>query len=97
MRLIKNLVEQIREELHDAGKYAEAAIKCKDNEPDLAATYRHLAEQELGHAHALHEHVVRAIKKYGGEPPAVMSAIWDWQHEQIIKEEHAVKMLLSME
>ena len=97
MKIIKNLVEQIRDELRDAEKYAEAAVKHKAGEPELSATYHHLAEQELGHAHALHEHVVRAIKKYGGEPPAVMSAIWDWEHEQIIKEEHAVKMLLSME
>ena len=97
MKKIKHLVEQIREELHDAEKYAEASLKNKNDDSALSSVYRQLAEQKLEHSHILHAQVVRVIREHEGEPPAVMQAIWNWEHEQIIKEEHAVKMLLSME
>ena len=96
MKKIKHLVEQIQEELHDVEKYAECAMKHKDDDRELANTYHRLAEQELEHAHALHGNVVRVIREHGGDPPPVMKAIWDWEHEKMIEQEKEVKTLLEM-
>lgn len=96
MKKIKWLVEQIREELHDAEKYAECAMKQKDDDRELATVYHRLAEQELEHSHILHDQVVRVIREHGGEPPAAMQAIWDWEHEKMVEEEKEVKLLLEM-
>ena len=96
MKKIKHLVEQIQEELHDAEKYAECAMKHKDDDRELASAYHRLAGQELEHSHILHDQVVRIIREHGGEPPAVMKAIWDWEHEKMIEQEKEVKTLLEM-
>lgn len=96
MKKIKNLVEQITEELEDAEKYAECALKTKDDDRELAATYHKLSEEELGHAHRLHDQVVRVIREHGGEPPPVMKAIWDWEHEKMIEREREVKTMQEM-
>jgi hypothetical protein len=50
----------------------------------------------MEHAHALHGNVVRVIKEHGGDPPPVMKAIWDWEHEKMIEQEKEVKTLLEM-
>lgn len=96
MKKIKWLVEQITEELEDAEKYAECAMAQKDDDRELATTYHRLAEQELEHSHALHAQVVRIIKEHGLEPPLVMKAIWDWEHDKMVEREREVKMLLEM-
>lgn len=96
MRIIKHLVEQITEELKDAEKYTECAIKYKAEYPELAATYIRLAEEELGHAHRLHDQVVHFIKEEKTEPPPVMHAIWDWEHGKMVKWEHEIKLLMDM-
>lgn len=96
MKIIKHLVEQITEELEDAEKYAECAMKHKESDKELAATYYSLAGQELDHMHRLHEQVARIIKASTEEAPPVMKAIWDWEHEKMVKWEHEIKLLLDM-
>lgn len=98
MRIIKELSKRIKEELHDAESYAKMAIEHKDDYPDLAEAYHHLAKEEIQHANLLHEKVVAMIKKLGMErevPPA-MREIWAWQHEEIIEKEAEVRRLVEM-
>ena len=45
MRIIKDLSKQIKEELHDAEKYAKMALEHKTDHPDLAEAYHHLAKR----------------------------------------------------
>ena len=49
MKIIKKLSDYIHEEIHDAGKYAEAAILYKEEYPDVAATFYMLSNEELNH------------------------------------------------
>lgn len=96
MKEIKLLCENIREEMEDAEKYANLAIKYKDSERELAETFATLSKQEVGHAEALHEQVVRCIREYRskhGEPPASMLAVYDWEHEHMIEDMAEVKRL----
>ena len=96
MLIIKHIVKQMTEELHDAEKYAEDALKYKTEMMGLADVYYKLANQELEHSAALHDQAVNIIRAYGKEPPTTMQAIWDWQHEQMIEQEKEVRLTLSM-
>jgi len=49
MKIIKKISDYIHEEIHDAGKYAEAAILYKETYPDAAATFYMLSTEELNH------------------------------------------------
>ena len=98
MLIIKELVKQIDEELKDARKYAEKAIKHKDEHKSLADIYYMLSMEEMKHVGILHGEVVKIIREYqekSGETPAVMKAIWDWKHEEHIEEAHEIEMMQS--
>lgn len=99
MKEIKELVDNIQEEIEDAEKYAKAALKNKETDRETAQLYCELAKQELHHSELLHSQVVRVIKAFrsaGHEPPAVMLAIWEWEHEKIIEKSARVKQMLEM-
>lgn len=98
MQIIKTLSKQIKEELHDAEKYARDALAHKADDPALAATYYRLANAEIEHASMLHDDVVREIEKAKGEKvvPPVMFDIWNWKHDELIEEEKEVRLLLEM-
>ena len=99
MKVIKNLVEDIQEELEGAEHYAKLATQYKDEDRVLADNYAKLSEIELGHVNSLHEQAVRIIKAYrsaGNEPPESMQAIWDWEHKKQIEWVSKIKTLLAM-
>ena len=98
MQIIKKLSKQIKDELHDAEKYAELAIEHKAEHPTLSSVYYRLANAELDHVNMLHGEVVDLINKAKGEKavPPVMFEFWAWQHDEMIEEEKEVRMLLEM-
>jgi hypothetical protein len=99
MKEIKHIVENIREELEGAEKYAKIATKMKATNSTDASVYADMARQELNHVDNLHKMAVRAIEKKkadGITPPAAMQAVWDWEHEKMMEEMARIKMLLSM-
>ena len=96
---IKNLVKQMDEELHDAKKYAEYALKYKEERPALANAYYVLSTEEMKHMDILHAEAVKMIDEYKakhGEPPAGMLAIWEYKHEERMEEAEEVKRLQRM-
>ena len=95
MKVIKNLVDQIREELEDAKKYARCAA-MQEEDRKLAETYAALAREELGHANQLHDHAARIIKESGKEAPPAMKAVWEWEHQKMIDDTAAVRILLEL-
>lgn len=100
MKIIKNLVEDIKEELEGAEHYAKLATQYKDDDRALADVYAKLAGVELDHVDALHGQVVRIIKDWkatsGKETPAPMQAVWDYEHERATDKAAKIKTLLSM-
>jgi rubrerythrin len=99
MKEIKHIVENIREELDGAEKYAKIAAKMKADNPTDASVYADMARQELGHVDNLHKMAVRAIEKYratGATVPTAMQAVWDWEHEMMMDKVAHIKTLLSM-
>lgn len=98
MKIIKHIVEDIREEAEGAEHYAKMATKYKDEDRALADCYAKMADTEIGHVNTLHEHVVRLIKASkasGVETPASMQAVWDWEHDKMVDAIARVKTLLS--
>ena len=99
MKKIAEIVENIREEVNDAEKYAKKAVKLKDDDKQLAEVYISLAKAELEHMEKLHTAVVRIIQAYRSEkgaPPEYMMMVWNWEHERIVEKVAGVKMLIDM-
>lgn len=89
----------IKEEICDAEKYANCALKYKDEDKLLADIFYTLANNELQHMDLLHAQVTRIINEYKskkGEPPAAMQAVYDYVHEEQIDNVKEIKVLLAM-
>lgn len=99
MKKIKELNDNIFDELHDAEKYAKLAMEYKDEDPTLSRNYLQKSKEELVHADGLHSDVVRVIKEYRaehGEPPAPMMAIYNWEHGKAIDKTARIRALQNM-
>lgn len=99
MKEIKHIVEDIREELEGAEKYAKVAAKMKTDNPTDSSVYADMARQELNHVDNLHKMVVRAIehqRNSGVMVPPAMQAVWDWEHDNMMEKVARIKTLLSM-
>lgn len=99
MKEIKLLAHQIRDELDVAEEYAMCAVKLKADHPTDSSAYVEMAKDELDHADKLHKMAVRAIDKAikdGATASPAMTAVWDWEHENLLDRVAKVKTMLSM-
>lgn len=99
MRVIKEIMEQMHEELEGSGEYIDAALKYKDTDKVLADMYYNMSIQEMKHHDDLHGQVVRMITDYRkehGEPPKEMQAVYDWEHEKAISKAKEVKVAQAL-
>ena len=95
MKIIKCLSELIEEELHDADKYIDLAMRWKSEEPDTADLFYELSTEEMGHVDKLHEEVKELIEDYRkehGEPPKDMMVLYEYLHEAHIKTATNIKV-----
>ena len=99
MTRIKNLVDQIDDELDSAKEYAEEALtyKAKGN-GEWYTRYKSMSEQELGHASILHDRVVSEIDQLKNvmTPPEDMMQKWEHEHKAYIEKAAWVKQMLAM-
>lgn len=99
MKIIKEIVRSIKDEIHGAEKYAKLATQWKAEDRALADTFEKMARTELQHVDMLHAHAVRLIKAYnasGKETPVAMQAVWDYEHENNIEWVARINVLLDM-
>lgn len=99
MKLIAEIVGDIREELDGAEHYAKKATQYKETNSRVAENYATMAAQELTHVDNLHAQVVRLIqeeKATGKEVPVGMQAVWDWEHANMVDCVARIKILLNM-
>ena len=98
MKMIAEIVEDIREELEGAEHYAKKATQYKGIDERLASTYATMSSQELSHVDTLHTQAVRLIqdqKDSGKEVPDGMQAVWDWEHSHMMDRVARIKVLLE--
>ena len=99
MIIIKKLVKMIDEELEDAKRYAECALKERESNPAMANVFYTLSQDEMKHMNMLHAEVVKLIeahKREKGEPPAAMLAVWEYKHEEHIEAAEEIMVLQGM-
>ena len=99
MKIIKELVEEIREELEGAEKYARMAAQMKGQDDSMAIMYADMAKQEMEHVEKLHGKAADIIKKHRaekGEPPPAMLAVWEWEHERMIDKAAEIRVMIEM-
>lgn len=96
MKLIKELVELIDEEVDGAEHYAKMSLIYKEDNPNLAKTVFDISNQEMSHVDMLHAEVVKLIEEHRrthGEPPAPMMAVYNYMHEKHIEKANKVRLL----
>lgn len=94
MKMIKDLVEMIEEELQGAEEYARNAVKLRETNPSIAKTFYDIYD-EMKHVNMLHDEakkVIEAYRKEKGEPPASMMAVYEFLHGRHIEEANEVKL-----
>ena len=99
MKIIKCLSELIEEELSDADKYIDLAMRWKNDEPDTADLFYELSTEEMGHMEKLHEEVAELIEEYRkekGEPPKEMMVLYEYLHEKHIGTATQIKIKQGM-
>lgn len=98
MKILKDLVAKSHDTLDEVEFYAEKAHALHATHKKLADVYIHIAEIHVDIYKQLHEQMVALIteeKQKGTVIPQVMSAIWDYEHEKLIKEMAEAKVLID--
>ena len=99
MKIIKCLADQIADELKDAEKYIELALKWKAEQPETADLFYELSKEELGHMERLHDAVQELIEKHreeNGQPPRDMMTLYEYLHEKNIVAATEIKVKQGM-
>lgn len=89
MKMLKNLIEKADDTLEEIEWYAEKAHHLKEEHRALADAYIKIAEMHITIYNILHERMVALIneeKGKGAQPPQAMMAIWEYEHEKLVKE-----------
>lgn len=99
MKIIKDLVDHIDDELSGAKQYAEMYVDYKVNgESTWAARFKEMATDELKHATYIHELATNKIQKLNQlvQPPVEMQEAWDKSHRLYVEKEAWIKQMLNM-
>lgn len=99
MTRIKELADEIQDELCSAKEYAEEYLtfKAKDDS-SWANRYKEMAQDELKHAGYIHDRVVEEIEELQKvyTPPEEMMEKWNSDHKKYIEKAAWIKQMLTM-
>lgn len=99
MTRIKELADEMKEELHSAKCYAEEYLTFKaKNNGTWANRYKEMAQDEMKHAGYLHERVVAEIEELRKvyTPPQDMLDKWESDHKKYIEKAAWIKQMLTL-
>jgi hypothetical protein len=98
MKILKDLIEKAKDTMEEVEWYAEKAHHLRTEHKQLADTYIKIAEMHIDIYGMLHGRMVALIteqKGKGAHVPPEMQAIWDYEHERLIKEFAEAKFLVE--
>ena len=94
MTTIKDLLEQITEELNDACHYIKWALHTREEESTLSKLLYQLSDEELDHANRLNDMAKKLVAEE--EANESMQMFLDYVREQQIKKIKEIKMCQSI-
>lgn len=98
MKILTNMIKKADDTLEEIEWYGEKAILLRDEHKSIADVYNKIAEIHINIYDMLHKQMVDLIeqkKRDGVQIPAEMSAIWNYEHERLIKEFRDAKILVD--
>lgn len=98
MKILKDLIEKANDTMDEIEWYSDKAMHLRTEHKTLADTYIKIAEMHVSIYSMLHDRMVSLIeeeKKKGITVPAEMQAIWDYEHEKLVKEFAKSKFLIE--
>ena len=99
MHYIKEIVEQLDEEIEGAKEYAEKYVKYKaKNNIAWANRFKEMATDEIKHCTYIHELIVFEIEELKKiyTPPAEMLEKWEQEHKIYVEKVAWIKQMLAM-
>lgn len=98
MKILTHLIEKAHDTMEEIEWYGEKALHYKAEHKSLADTYNKVADMHITIYDMLHKEMVNLIeehKRMGHNPPPEMMAIWEYEHEKLIKEFKEAKTLVE--
>lgn len=98
MKILTNMIDKANDTLEEIEWYAEKALHLKADHKSVADVYNKIADMHITIYDMLHKEMVNLIdehKRMGHNPPPEMLAIWDYEHEKLIKEFAEAKTMVD--
>lgn len=98
MKILTNLIDKANDTMEEIEWYAEKAHHLKAENKPLADTYIKVAEMHVTIYDMLHTQMVNLIEKEkrdGVQPPKEMLAIWDYEHQKLMKDFQKAKYMIE--
>lgn len=98
MKILTHLIEKAHDTMDEIEWYGEKAMHYKIDHKSLADTYNKVAEMHITIYDLLHKEMVNLIeehKRMGHTPPPEMLAIWDYEHQKLVKEFAEAKTIVD--
>lgn len=99
MKIIKECVDRIEEEICSAKDYAEMYVDWKSrNDTYWSSRFHEASLDELKHAEYIHDLSVKEIERLSKiyTPPAEMLEKWEKSHKKYIEKTTWIKTMLAM-
>jgi hypothetical protein len=98
MKTLVNLIDKAKDTMDEIEWYAEKAHHIRTEHKALADIYIKVAEMHIDIYKMLHEQMIDLIdeeRRKGKIPPPEMLAVWEYEHERLVKEFAEAKYLVE--
>lgn len=98
MKILTKMIDKADDTLEEIEWYAEKAMHYKADHKEIADVYNKIADMHITIYDMLHKEMVNLIdenKRNGHTPPPEMLAIWDYEHEKLIKRFAEAKLMVE--
>lgn len=98
MKILEVLINKMNDTLEEIEFYATKAHSLKQEYKSLADTYIKVADMHIDIYTMLHDRVIELIneeKRKGVAVPPEMLAIWNYEHEKLVKDFSEVKFMVE--